>query len=258
MKHQSYLVAGLSHTPTTPDKVDGWTEVFIYNPTHSTNEVQVTAYFADRPPFVFPERYHIPPQTSVLPVMPDVDEKLGAQIFGDAGFWGLKLESSHRLDPILIQVLHPFKTMPEEPAFKGGVSHFIGMQLHPQWHFADGLWLNWTAALNGEIEKAPFPFNELEYYFFLNPHEKDAQVEMTLQFRSRKKMVILIAIPAGRCISWCNYEIVPYNEAYGVKVTASLPVAAASARYIYSLKGFEDWGINFHCGMPAEPGPIVD
>lgn len=253
MSYVSYGLAGLSQEVTTPDKLAGWTEVFIYNPTRSLNEVRVTAYFENRDPYLLPQTYTIAPQTSGLLVLPEV----APEIFTNVGFCALGFESSKHLDPIMIQLNGSQATLKEKSAFKGGVSHFLGISLHTEWHFVDGLWLEWKRFYQGDASKAPFPFNELEYYFFLNPSKKEANVDMKLLFRNLEPTTLHFIVSAGRCIHWCNYENIPYHQPYAVKVVSSEPVAASSARYIYGLNGLDEWGINLHCGMPAEPGPYT-
>ena len=249
----TYSLGGISKLPTTRDKLQGYTEVFFYNPTHSTCRARVTAYFEQREPVPIDEPIVIGSQKSDVLVMPDWKPDL----FQDVGFWALKLETDTVLDCVVIQIPCQYSQMAQEPTFKGGVSHLLGTGLHTQWHYADGLWLNWTAYFKGDISRAPFPFNELEYYYFLNPGEQDARVDMTIQYRNIEHCTFHLNVPAGRVYAWCNYEKIPYNQPYGVKVVSSQPISTTSARYIYALGGFEEWGINLHCGMPAATGPIT-
>lgn len=257
--HTYYALGGISKLPTTPDRLNGWTEVFFYNPTPEACRARITGYFENRDPIDFDKEVIVKPYDSGLFMMPDTgDFAFYPEIFADVGFWGLKFETSTTLDIVIIQVIGPREKMGEQTTYKGGVSHFLANGLSKQWHFADGLWLNWTAALKGDIARAPFPFNELEYYFFLNPSSELAKVDMTLQFRKLEPMTVHLKVPAGRVYAWCNFEKIPYNQAYGVKVVSDQPIATTSVRYIYSLKGFEDWGINLHCGMPPQAGPIME
>ncbi|MGQ9683453.1 MAG: hypothetical protein ACUVX9_13005 [Anaerolineae bacterium] len=246
-----YSMGGISKLPTTSDKLDGWTEVFLYNPTSTLCRARITAYFEDREPVTLDPAEEIKPQNSHLLVMP----RWHPEVFNDAGFWALKLETNTALDPIVIQVMKPYEDMAKDTTFKGGVSNLLPCQLHREWYFADGLWLNWTDYLKGDIAKAPFPFNELEYYYFLNPGDRPAQVDMTLQFRRLEPMTFHLKVPARRLLAWCNWGKIPYNQPYGVKVASTEPIATTSVRYIYGLRGFDEWGIQLHCAMPAKPGP---
>ena len=253
MANVCYGLAGLSQEPASLDQVAGWTEVFMYNPTHSPNEVRVTAYFEEKDPFSFPDVYQIAPQTSALFVMPEV----APVAFDNTGFCGLRFESTRHLDPIMIQLNGSQATLTELPAFKGGCSHLLGVGLASEWHFADGLWLDWKRFYQGDLSKAPFPFNQLENYFFLNPGSAEARVELILQYRNIERDTVHLTVAPGRCLAWCNYEKVPYNQPYAVKIVSSDPIAASSARYVYGLNGPGEWGINLHCGMPGQPGPYT-
>jgi hypothetical protein len=254
-----YALGGISKLPTTPDRLSGWTEVFFYNPTSSVCHAKITGYFEQRETITFDQEITVKPFDNGLFVMPDQGElAFFPEIFEDVGFWGLKFNTSTTLDIIVIQINGTSEKLKEQTTFKGGVSHLLAGGLSQQWHFADGLWLNFTGALKEKIAKGPFPFNELEYYFFLNPSPATAKVGMTLQFRNQEPMNLHLEVPSGRVYAWSNYEKIPCNQAYGVKVLSSQPIATTSARYIYSLEGFEDWGINLHCGMPPQAGPITD
>jgi hypothetical protein len=140
--------------------------------------------------------------------------------------------------------------------FAGGCTNFHGTKLAKEWRFYDGLWLEWNKALKGDLSKAPFPFNELEYYYFLNPNLKDAEVTMTLRFRELPPQVLRFTVPAERAYMWSNLEQVPFNKGHTIKVESSQPITTSAVRYIYDLTGFEPWGMTVHGSMPAVPGPI--
>jgi hypothetical protein len=253
MTHNTYVSGGLCRRPRRRDVLDGYTELLLYNPTDQSSTVTMTAYFERRAPHVFAP-FELAAETNVVLVAPTMDRA----VFEDCGFWGARFESSTPLIAVLISLVGDLGNPCPDPMFKGGATHFLGTDLHTQWHFADGLWLDWKRAYNGDVSKAPFPFNELEYYYFLNPGPQDAAVEMTLQYRNLAHTTMQLTVPSGRTSGWCNFEQVPYNQPYGVSVRSSEPITTTSVRYIYGLNGFDDWGLNIHIGMPAEPGPITD
>lgn len=225
----------------------GWTELILYNPTTSPCLTTMTVYFTDREPHTFAP-IDVAPESNELLVMPRMDPA----VFENCGFWGAKFESSTYMlaDPIGgMSFRHPDRT------FGGCAPTFWSTDLHREWYFADGLWLEWKRHLKGDISKAPFPFNELEYYYFLNPGQHDAQVDMTLLFRNIEHVTFHLHVPAERVYVWSNFEKIPYNQNYGVRVVSSEPTTTSSVRYIYGLNGFEEWGLKAHLPMPAEPGP---
>ncbi len=252
MMYENYVSSGICKKPTRQDTLDGMTELLLYNPTDRPSAITMTVFFADRAPHTF-EPVDLPAESNRVLVMPDMERT----VFEDCGFWGARFESTTPLVVILIDLVGALTNPCPDAAFKGGVTHFLGTKLHTQWHFADGLWLDWKRFYHGDLGKAPFPYNELEYYYVLNPGPHDAQVEMTLQYRHLDHATVLLSVPARRVAVWCNYEQVPYNQPYGVKLLSTEPIATTSVRYIYGLNGFADWGLNLHFGMPAEPGSIT-
>jgi len=250
MAHAYYLSSGLCRQQTRPDALDGMVELFLYNPGDQPSQATVTIYFEDRPPHTLPP-LEIPPLNRRLLVMPDMDRAL----FEDCGFWGARIVGTTPLLTLLIAGTLFDGTAGR--AYEGGVSHFLGTGLHHHWYFADGLWLEWKRFYSGDLSKAPHPYNELEYYYFLNPGPRDTEVRLTLQFRDLEPTTLRLAVPAKRVAVWCNYEQVPFNQPYGVTVVSTEPISTTSVRYIYALSGFAEWGLNLHAAMPAEPGPIT-
>jgi hypothetical protein len=249
-KYVSYMVSCVCHKPVKPLEIWGITEVILYNPTPERCQTVMTAYFENRPPYTFAP-IEVAPERNMLLVMPNLDPA----VFTDCGFWGARFEST---TPLVVDQIEGFYLEHPDDTFKGGCTNVLGMKLHKEWHFADGFWLEHKRNLKGDIAKAPFPFNEIEYYYFLNPGSRDAKVDMTLRFRRIEHITFHLTVPAEREFVWCNYEKIPYHQPYAVKVVSTEPIATTSTRMIYGLNGFEDWGLTTHCAMPAEPGPITE
>ncbi len=223
-------------------------EFLLVNPTRQACRAVMTVYFADRAPHTFPP-IQVAAESNHLLMMPDMDPA----VFDDCGFWGAKIESDTYLiaDPIGgMHYHHPDLT------FKGCAPTFRSTDLHREWHFADGIWTDWKRFCKGDLAKAPNPFNELEYYYFLNPGPRDARVDMRLGFRNVEHETIHLTVPAERVRVWCNYEKIPYNEPYAVKVVSGEPITASAIRFIYGLNGLADWGLNARYPMAGRPGPI--
>lgn len=248
MKHESYVSSGICKKPLAQGDLAGSTRVVLCNPMDLACQVEMTVYFQDREPHTC-EPIEVGPQRNALLVMPDV----APAVFEDCGFWGARFVSTR---PVIVDLVDGLSYHHADDTFQGGCTNFLGTHLHPQWYFADGLWLEWKRFHQGDTSKAPFPFNEIEYYHFLNPGPRDAKVDMTLQYRNLEHTTFHLAVPAHRVYVWCNYEKIPYNQPYGVKVVSTEPISTSSTRYIYGLNGFEEWGLHTHCGMPAEPGPM--
>lgn len=251
MPYESYFASGFCHNPTADDPRRGVPEIILYNPTGETSEAVMTLYFTDREPLTL-DSVHVKPETNKLVVFPDAKPELLA----DCGYFGAKTASTTPLVVNYInigaQILHA------PPHFAGGCANFHGTKLHTEWHFPDGLWLEWNKALNGQLEKAPFPFNELEHYYFLNPGKEPAEIDMLLRFHEDKDMKFRFTVPGERVFMWENIDKVPYNKGYTVKVNSDKPVSCSSIRFIYGLRGLDEWGMNVHVTQWAVPGPITD
>ncbi|MGQ9683662.1 MAG: hypothetical protein ACUVX9_14080 [Anaerolineae bacterium] len=247
--YECYVTNGLCRIPRQSLDLSGVSELVLYNPTSEPCRTTMTVYYADRAPRTLPP-IEVPAERNLMCQMPEMDP--GA--FGDCGFWGARLECTA---PVIAVLSDTLTYAHDDPTFKGGATHFLGTGLSRQWHFADGLWLEHYWNYRGDREKLakhPFPFNEIEYYYFLNPNPRPARVDMTLQFRRLEHETFHLRVPAERVLVWCNLDKIPYNQAYGVKVVASDPIATASTRFIYGLYGFQDWGLTPHTGMPAVVG----
>jgi hypothetical protein len=141
-------------------------------------------------------------------------------IFGTGGFGGEGLDAS----------------------LTGGVTHFLGTDLHPLWYLPNGVW----RTHQGETEENPLvppPFSEFEITYCLNPGQRDAKVAMTLQYRNLDHVTLDFTAPAERLLTWNNYEQVPVNQPYGVKIAASEPIAVSAVRYVYDPRGLAEKGI---------------
>jgi hypothetical protein len=238
-----------STSRSAEDDLTGMTEIILYNPLNKVCQTQITVYFQDREPHTL-EPIEVAPERNMLLVMPDMDP----EVFNDCGFWGAKFLST---TPLIVDLIDGLSYHHEDDTFKGGCTNFLGTKLHKEWHFADGLWLEWKRYHKGDTSKAPFPFNEIEYYYFLNPGPRDANVDMTLRYRYLEHTTFHLRVPAERLYVWRNFEKIPYNQPYAVKVVSTEPISTSSTRFIYGLNGFEEWGLHTHCAMPAEPGPIT-
>jgi len=249
--YENYLSSGFCHTPTAEDSRGGITELVLYNPTPEPSEATMTAYFADQdraPHTLVPVQ--VAPETNARVVMPD----MAPEVFANCGYWGAKVLST---TPLMVNVIDGVCIQIGEPMFSGGRTNFRGTKLHAQWHFPDGLWLEWNKFYQGAIARAPFPFNELEHYHFLNPHPRDAEVDMTLQFRGGEQTTLHFTVKSERVFVWENVDKVPYNKGFGVKIVSSEPISTAAVRYIYGLSGLDEWGMQAHCAMWGVPGPIT-
>lgn len=251
MPYEYYYASGFCHTPTVEDPWKGVPEIILYNPTPEPCTATMKLYFPDRSPVTL-DPCSVKPETNALVVFPNYNPAL----LTDCGYFGFKIESTTPLIPNYINI-GPQLTHPA-PQYSGGCCNFHATKLHTEWHFPDGLWLEWNKALNGQVEKAPFPFNEMEHYYFLNPNPADIELDMRLRFRDIDDMHFHFTVGAERLLVWENIDKVPYNKGYGVKVTSSGPMTCSSLRFIYGLRGFHEWGMNIHVTQWAVPGPIVE
>lgn len=250
MVYEKYLSSGYCHEASPDDPREGLSELVLYNPTPTLSEATLTAYFTDSAPWTLAP-ISVGAETNARVVIPDV----APEVFAGRGFWGARVLST---TPLMLNLIDGVRISAVPPMFSGGATNFRGATLHRQWHFPDGLWLEWHKQLGGDVTKAPFPFNELEYYHFLNPHPHEVEVTMTLQFRSGERTTFHIGIGSERVVVWDNLDKVPYNKGYGVKLVATAPISAAAVRYIYGLRGLDEWGMQVHCAMWGVPGPITE
>ena len=227
----------------------GGLELLLYNPTLRDGETTMTVYFTDREPHTFAP-VKVPAESNYLLIMPEMDPA----IFDDCGFWGARFESDV---PMLADTIGGMSYYHPDERYAGCAPTFAGVDLHTEWHYADGLWRDWRRHFRDDLSKAPTPFNELDYFFFLNPGKRDARVDMTLRFRNTDHITIHLTVPAERVRVWNNYERIPSNEPYAVKIISSEPIATSSVRFIYGLHGFEEWGLKARCAQYPKPGPIT-
>jgi hypothetical protein len=251
MLYENYLSSGFCKSPTEEDPHRGMAELVLYNPTPEPCEATMTVYFADHGPQTL-QPVEIKPETNALVVMP----RLAPEVFTDRGFWGTKVLSTTAL---MLNFINAIRIMDDDrPRFRGGTTNFHGTKLYKEWHFPDGLWLEWNKYYDGDISKAPFPFNELEYYYFLNPNPRDAEVALTLRYRNLDSTTMHFTVKAERVSVWNNLDKVPYNQPYAVKILSSEPISTSAVRYIYGLRGLDEWGMQVHCAMYGVPGPIIE
>ncbi len=249
-QYETYVAGGCCKRAEKPLDLAGFIELMLFNPTDRPCQTTMTVYFEDREPHTFAP-IAVAANSNHLLVMPDFDRA----VFENCGFWGAGFAST---TPLVADIIGGVSHYHPDDSFQGGCVMALGDRLNREWHFADGFWLEHYRNLKGDISKAPFPFNEIEYYYFLNPGPCDAKVDMTLRFRRIEHITFHLRVPAQRVLTWCNFEKIPYHQPYGVKVAASEPIMTTSTRFIYGLNGFQEWGVQTHCAMPAKAGPFTD
>jgi hypothetical protein len=251
MPYEYYFASGFCHNPTAEDPRRGVPEIILYNPTVEASEAVMTLYFTDGEPLTL-ESVRVKPETNHLVVFPDAKPEL----LTDCGFFGVKAVCTM---PLIVNYINIGVQAVHSPShFAGGCANFHATKLCREWHFPDGLWLEWNKALDGHIENAPFPFNELEHYYFLNPGRETAEIDMVLRFHDIEDMKLHFTVAGERVFVWENIDKVPFNKGYTVKVNASQPISSSSIRYIYGLGGLDEWGMNVHVTQWAVPGPITE
>ncbi len=244
----NYISSGFTHKANAEDPRNGFGELVLYNPTPEPSEAVMTVYFTDRDPQTLPP-ISVKPETNALVVMPG----LAPEVFTDCGFWGARV---HSTTPLMLNFIDGVRIIAKRLRFRGGCTNFHGTKLHTEWHFPDCLWLDWKRTYDGDLSKAPYPYNELEYVHILNPGAQDVDVAMTLLYRNLEPETRHFTISAERVWVWSNFEQVPFNQPYATRLVASAPVSASIVRYNYGLDGFDDWGMTVHCAMYGVPGPI--
>ncbi len=242
-----YICNCFNHTPTATDPRYGIVEIVLYNPTRQASTVHMTVYFPDRPAIKIEQPIVVKPETNVLITMPEMDPTL----FTDAGHWGARFEST---TPLLINSICMDGIESQERGYRGGVQSVMGLELDRVWHYADGVFLDWPEFFGGDYSKAPFPFNELEYYYFINPNPVPANLHMTLQYRNLDHVTLDFTIPAERVFKWSTLDKLPPCEAFGVKIESDQPIATSYVRYIYGLHGVDEWGMHVHFALAGTPG----
>ncbi len=249
MLYENYLSSGITRSPTKEDARRGGGELILYNPTSEACEATTTVYFIDREPCVLPAEL-VKPEANILVVMPG----WAADVFTECGFWGAKVIST---TPLFLNFIDGIRYVVEQPRFRGGCTNFHGTKLHTQWYFPDGIWRDWNQYYKGDLGQATVPFNELEYYHFLNPNRHDAQLAMTLQYRNLEPATLHFTVQAERVWVWENRGQVASNQPYAVRITSDEPISVCAARYVYGLRGLDEWGMHVHCSLYGVPGPIT-
>jgi hypothetical protein len=241
-----YLPSGFIHNPTSQDPRWGLPEIVFYNPTPQPCEAIMTVYFSERSPIKLP-MISIKAETNQLIVLPDYAPTLVT----DAGWCGFKIQST---TPLLINQVNGLRIMSPDPQFRGGCTNFHGRKLSSTWRIPDGLWLEWNKHFQGDLSKAPFPFNESEFYHFLNPHPHDVEVEMIIRYRRKEPEGHKILLKAERVWVWDNMDQVEPVHGYTIFIESSTPIAVEAVRNIYGLRGLDEWGLTVHCAMYAISG----
>lgn len=250
MPYDNYFTCAFCHTPLQGDFRQGQTELVLYNPAPEPCSCTLTAYFTDKPPVTLP-MVNLKPETNELLIMPDV----APQVFKDCGFWGAKVSSS---GPFTLNVIDGYVNQdPSRPMFHGGCTNFHGTKLDAEWRFPDGLWLEWMKLYKGDASKAPFPFNESELYFFLNPHTYPVEMDLIIQYHHKPYTTHHIILQAEHLYVWDNYEKVDFVQNYTLRALSSAPITASAVRLLYGLKGLQEWGTVVHCAMHGIPGAVL-
>jgi len=254
MPHTSYISAGIEKEFTSADQLSGGFEVFLYNPTWEPCDTRMTIYFEGREPYALQDPIHVPPKWSFL----QTSRNTAPEVLENVGFWGARYESNVPLIPILIFGSGGFGERGRDASMTGGVTHFLGTGLHTLWHFPNGIWRTQPTAVEDENPLAPPPFSEFEVYYFLNPGQRDTEVTMTLQYRDLEHVTLRLQLEAQRLLTWSNYQQVPVDQPYGVKIAATEPITTSATRYLYDPQGLAKKGIFVRAGMAAVPGPITE
>jgi hypothetical protein len=253
MTFKVYVCGGICKNPGPKGQLNGTTEIFLYNPTRTTSQAAIATFFENRDPVNFPTTVETGPGASTLLVLPEH----APNIFENQGFWGLMFESNTQLIPVLIEVVNEITNTQVDVMWKGGVTHFLGTELRKSWLYPNCYWSDGEdPSVENRSHGTPSPFSEYENIYFLNPGERDADVEMVLQYRRLDPEIIQITVPAQRHFTWSNYGRVYNHEPYAVRITASEPITTSAVRYQYGLRGLEEYGVNIRAGMPAEIDPF--
>jgi hypothetical protein len=248
MPSVTYIANGFCKSATPEDKRRGDSELRIWNPMPWETTLRMRVYYADRPPADLPE-IKIGPYANPLLVFPRQHPK----VFTDVGPWGMRLVSDTILitDHILGGVGH------EGPAdnvkYQGGCNDSLAKsRLSTVWYFGDGIVLQW------DPEKAPFPFNEFEWYHILNPGKREAAIQMHRYHEDGSHDVRHYTVGAERVLMIEDFEPKPppFTDSFGIRFVSTERVCIESERFIYGLHGIEEWGANLHCTRQGLPGPL--
>ena len=249
MRYENYLSSGFTRSAIKEDPRRGGGELILYNPTSEPCEATTIVYFSDREPHMLPPEL-VKPEANILVIMPG----WAPGVFTDCGFWGSKTIST---TPLFLNLINGIRYVVEKPRFRGGCTNFHGAKLHKEWYFPNGIWCDWNQYYKGDLGQATSPFNELEYYHFLNPNPHAAEVAMTLQYRYLDPVTLRFTVEAERVFVWENREQVPCNQPYAAKIVSNQPISVSAVRYVYGLRGLDEWGMHVHCSLYGVPGPIT-
>jgi hypothetical protein len=240
--HDYYACNGFCNQPDGQDDRYGLSELVLYNPNGAPADVHMTLYFEDAPPVELDEQITVPPGSNVLRVFPeDLPELLA-----NRGHWGARYRSTQRLivNAITLDGIHH-----PDARYQGGVESVMATPLSREWYYADGVQLDWVKHHRGDASKAPFPFNELEYYHFLNPNSEPVSLTIDLQYRSLPHDSIQLTVPAQRVATWNAGQHAANCEAFGVRIDSDAPIATSYVRYVYGLDGIDEWGMHVHFAL---------
>lgn len=247
-KSVCYIANGYSRNATEQDRRYGRGELRIFNPTQFDTSVYVKVYFENKPPVDLPAHELDAHSNKLLLVIP----KKFPEIFNDVGAWGARIVSDV---PVIVDhilgggIASP---QPNDTRFRGGVSDQLAQtRTSSVWYFGDGFRLHYA-----EPDKAPYPFNEIEWYHILNPNKRDADVTMHCLYGEDRVDVFTFRVNAERVKLISNEDIVRPNIPYGIKFTSNEPVVIQSERLIYGLHSKDEWGMHMHTARPGLPGPL--
>lgn len=241
----SYIANGYCREATADDARRGMSELRFWNPTQWDSEVKMRVYYSDAPPGDIPP-FTIEAGGNPLLVFP----RDHTELFKDVGPWGMRIISDTPL--MLDHICSCGRKGPDDNVqFAGGVNDSLAKtRLSRLWYFGDGLALIW------EPDKAPFPFNEFEWYHILNPNPTDAHVTMQCCYERGDEEKYSYTVAAERVLLIDNYQMVRTNNAFGIRFISDVPIVVESERFIYGLHGMEEWGAHVHCPRPGVPAPL--
>ena len=265
MSTVSYIGNGFIHTPTEKDPRYGAGEIRLFNPTKYDTKVNITVYYEDKPPAHIPEfvvKAEGVPLIAV-PYMSFSAVHFPDELFDNCGAWGAKIVS----DTILIvdyihcpgQLSEKEKGQPwpetrwqgENARFNGGCGDTLAAtRLAKLWYFADGNRIRYD-----DPSKAPFPFNESEWYHILNPNKRETTVDMMCLYEDGTRDTFSYKLGAERVMIIDNFDLVK-PLSYGIKFISKEPVVVQSERFIYGLRSIGEWGLRFHEARPGVPAPL--
>jgi hypothetical protein len=246
MRCVQFIANGFCKEPRDVGDYYGRGKIRIWNPVDWETGVNLTVYYADKAPTTIPEFRIKAGGNPLLDFPRDYPD-----VFDNCGAWGMKILSETPL--IIDHVFAAGRQGPPGNVKYSGASNdnLTKTRLSCLWYFADGLVLVW------DPEKAPLPFNELEWYHILNPNKEPVDVAMRCYYSDGSTQEFSYRIESERVLMIENHPLVKINSPYGIRFVSTLPVVVESERLHFGLHGFEEWGAHIHCPRPGIPAPLV-